>query len=90
MSGNLSETTNLFKICDGSARREHYAVLNPRDANENNRALINAEYGEILRFRNVLVLESKVEKAYNLVVGKNTEVERVEREDNRKRKNFED
>jgi len=77
MSGNLSEATNLFKICDGSARREHYAVLNPRDMNENNRALIDAGYGEILRFKNVLVLESKKEKAYNLVVGKNTEVERV-------------
>ncbi|MDD5503046.1 MAG: class I SAM-dependent methyltransferase [Candidatus Thermoplasmatota archaeon] len=88
MSGNLSENTNLFKICDGSARHEHYAVLNPRDVSESNRGLIDAEYGEILRFRNVLVLESKKENAYNLVIGKNTEVERLEKP--RLKRKFED
>lgn len=88
MSGNLSEGTNLFKICDGSARREHYAVLNPRDVTPDNCGLIDAEYGEILRLRNVLVLESKKENAYNLVVGKSTQVDRLEKPKEKRR--FED
>jgi hypothetical protein len=42
-----------------------------------NRALLEAEYGDLLHFENVLVLWNDDEAAYNLVVGAETAVDRA-------------
>jgi SAM-dependent methyltransferase len=65
----------LFKISDGSERRDHYAVVTDRSAL--NEALLAAPYGSLLRFENALVLWNDDEGAYNLVVDGETAVDRL-------------
>jgi len=75
-SHDLAEDGNpLFRIGDGSQQVDHYAVL----AGESslNRDLQAADYGDLLRFENVLVLWNDDEAAYNLVVYEETVVERI-------------
>ncbi|XGI84555.1 methyltransferase domain-containing protein [Halorutilales archaeon Cl-col2-1] len=84
MSGDLSDDdkgTEVYKVCDGSAKSEHYAVL--RDETEFNRYLRDADYGEILRLEDVLVHynpnESEdVPESYHLVVDDESVVARQE------------
>jgi SAM-dependent methyltransferase len=67
LSRDLADGGNpLFKVGDGSERREHYAVLTRESGL--NRALSAADYGAVLRFENVLALWNDDEGAYNLVV----------------------
>ena len=56
----------LFKVGDGSERVEQYAVCTRESAL--NRDLLEAPYGAVLAFENVLVLWNDDEGAYNLVV----------------------
>ncbi|MHC3438924.1 small ribosomal subunit Rsm22 family protein [Natrialbaceae archaeon A-gly3] len=77
MSRSLSDDPDanpLFKISDGSEEVDHYAVL----TNETslNRPLLEAEYGDLLAFEQVLALWNDDEEAYNLVVNKETIVDR--------------
>ncbi|MDY6775073.1 MAG: methyltransferase domain-containing protein [Halobacteria archaeon] len=84
MSGDLSDKndgTEIYKICDGSAKSEHYAVL--RQETEFNTYLRDADYGEILRLEDVLVHynpnESEdVPESYHLVVDSDSVVARQE------------
>ena len=64
----------LFKISDGSEAVDHYAVLTKETAL--NRALLEAEYGDLLAFEQVLALWNDDEEAYNLVVDEETIVDR--------------
>ncbi|MFP9193483.1 small ribosomal subunit Rsm22 family protein [Natrialbaceae archaeon A-CW1-1] len=65
----------LFKISDGSEAVDHYAVLTGETSL--NRALLEAGYGDVLSFENVLVLWNDDEGAYNLVVDEETIVDRL-------------
>jgi SAM-dependent methyltransferase len=76
LSHDLSEGGNpLFLIGDGSEQRDHFAVLAEESAL--NRDLRTADYGDLLRFENVLVLWNEDEQAYNLVVEGETVVDFV-------------
>lgn len=67
------EPNPLFKIGDGSEQVEHYAVLTRESAL--NRDLLEAPYGAVLAFENVLALWNDDEGAYNLVVDDETIVD---------------
>ncbi|MFC7165709.1 small ribosomal subunit Rsm22 family protein [Halospeciosus flavus] len=75
LSRNLAgEGANpLFKISDGSEDVEHYAVLVKENAL--NRDLLDAEYGDLLVFEQVLALWNDDEEAYNLVCDEQTIVD---------------
>lgn len=67
LSRDLAADGNpLFKIGDGSERKECYAV-STRESGLN-RDLLTADYGTVLRFENALALWNDDEEAYNLVV----------------------
>jgi SAM-dependent methyltransferase len=78
LSHDLSgdDTANpLFLVGDGSQRVDHFAVLT--DESVLNRDLHAADYGDLLHFENVLVLWNDDERAFNLVVGAETAVDRA-------------
>jgi len=70
-----ADANPLFKIGDGSESTEQYAVSTVVDPL--NRALLDADYGEVLAFENALCLWNDDEDAYNLVVDGETIVERA-------------
>ena len=77
LSPDLSEGENaLFLVGDGSQQIDHFAVLTRPSAL--NRALERSDYGDLLRFENVLVLWNDDEGAYNLVVDAETVVDLIE------------
>ncbi|MFP8954270.1 small ribosomal subunit Rsm22 family protein [Natrialbaceae archaeon A-arb3/5] len=65
----------LFKISDGSETIDHYAVLTRETSL--NRPLLEADYGEICSFEQILALWNDDEEAYNLVVDEETVVDRI-------------
>ncbi|MGM0397976.1 MAG: small ribosomal subunit Rsm22 family protein [Halobacteriota archaeon] len=74
LSRDLSDDGHpLYTVSDGSERERHFAVL----VNETalNRALLEAEYGDLLSVERVLVLWNDDEGAYNLVVDEETIVD---------------
>jgi SAM-dependent methyltransferase len=75
LSHSLSAGNPLFKISDGSESIDHYAVLARETAL--NRDLLDAEYGALLAFENVLVLWNADEEAYNLVIDDETVIDRI-------------
>jgi len=76
LSHNLAEGGNpLFLVGDGSQQRDQFAVLTEPSAL--NRDLETADYGDLLRFENVLVLWNDDEEAYNLVVEGETVVDLI-------------
>jgi SAM-dependent methyltransferase len=76
LSHDLSDGGNpLFLVGDGSQGIDHFAVLTERSAL--NEALLRADYGDLLRFENVLVLWNDDEGAYNLVVDGEVVVDRL-------------
>lgn len=73
MSGNLGDDkTFVFKICDGTVSTQCYAVMPEYHLNENNRALINTSYGDIIEISGTLVRENKDKSSYNLFITRNT------------------
>ena len=73
MSGNLGdEKTFVFKICDGTASSPCYAVMPVYHMSENNRALIDAGYGDIIEISGTLVRENVEQSSFNLFVTRNT------------------
>ena len=77
MSGDLGDRKNhVFKICDGTTSLPVYAILPNYNSGPGNEALTKAKYGEVLEFHNILVRYNKEKDAYNLMVGKSTEVAR--------------
>jgi hypothetical protein len=70
-----ADANPLFRVGDGSQSTDHYAVSTTDDPL--NRALLSADYGDVLGFENVLCLWNDDEEAYNLVVDRETVVERV-------------
>jgi SAM-dependent methyltransferase len=75
MSDDLGDRTNhMFKICDGTTAQPVYAILPNYNIVPGNEALIKANYGEVLEFRNILVRHNKEYDSYNLMTGKSTEI----------------
>jgi hypothetical protein len=73
MSGNLgNEKTLVFKICDGTVREPCYAVMPVYHKSENNRELLEADYGDIVEIFGVLVRENREQSSFNLLVTRNT------------------
>ncbi len=73
MSGNLGdEKTFVFKICDGTASFPCYAVMPVYHMSEINRALIDADYGDIVEISGTLVRENVEQSSFNLFVTRNT------------------
>jgi hypothetical protein len=73
MSGDLGDTKiHMFKICDGTCTKPVYAVLPAYHKSDDNNALLEAGYGDVLEFENVLVRFNKERDAYNLLLGKTT------------------
>jgi len=70
-----SQGNPLYLIGDGSQKVDHYAVLTRETTL--NRDLREADYGDLLRFENVLVLWNDDEGGYNLVVDDETVVDRI-------------
>ena len=66
---------SLFKISDGSEKKDHYAVLTRETAL--NADLRTADYGDLLTFEGALALWNDDEGAYNLVVDEETAIDRV-------------
>ncbi|USZ68176.1 class I SAM-dependent methyltransferase [Halorussus salilacus] len=69
------ERNPVFKVSDGSESTDHFAVLTTETGL--NRGLLEAEYGDLLSFEQVLVLWNDDENAYNLVVDEDTVVDRI-------------
>ena len=74
-SGRSGRSNPLFKISDGSEAIDHYAVLT--NETELNRPLLEADYGDLCSFEQVLALWNDDEGAYNLVVDENTIVDQL-------------
>ncbi|KAB2943413.1 MAG: Mitochondrial small ribosomal subunit Rsm22 [Candidatus Methanoperedens nitroreducens] len=73
MSGNLGdEKTFVSKICDGTASFPCYAVMPVYHMSENNRALIDAGYGDIIEISGTLVRENVEQSSFNLFITRNT------------------
>ncbi|MDD5615040.1 MAG: small ribosomal subunit Rsm22 family protein [Candidatus Methanoperedens sp.] len=78
MSGNLGdEKTFVFKICDGTTSVPCYAVIPAYHKNDNNKALLEANYGSIVEIFGALVRENEEFSSYNLLINRNTIVEPV-------------
>ena len=73
--GRDDRTNPLFRISDGSEAVDHYAVVTNETAL--NRALLEADYGELCSFESALALWNDDEEAYNLVVDEETVVDRI-------------
>ncbi len=81
ISENIGDSgTFLYRICDGTGRREAYAALPAYHAAEENAALRQAAYGSVLRFNRVLVRHHKKYDAYHLLLTKESSVELIEGE----------
>ncbi len=78
MSGNLGDERNfVFKICDGTTSVPCYAVIPAYHKNDNNKALLEANYGSIVEIFGALVRENEEFSSYNLLINRNTIVEPV-------------
>jgi len=62
----------VFKICDGTTSVPSYAVIPAYHMTENNRALIDAVYGDIVEIYGTLVRENKEQSSINLLITRNT------------------
>ncbi len=78
MSGDLGDRKNhLFKLCDGTSIKPVYAVLPSYHISDNNDALLDAKYGQVVEIHNVLARYNRESDAYNLLVTRNTIVNPV-------------
>ena len=78
MSAELGDTrSHVFKLCDGTAKTQVYAVLPSYHITPENDPITSAPYGSLLELRNVLVRYNKEHDAYNLLVSRNTRVNPV-------------
>ncbi|WP_246999388.1 small ribosomal subunit Rsm22 family protein [Halosolutus gelatinilyticus] len=73
--GRSGRSNPLFKISDGSESIDHYAVCTTETSL--NRPLLEADYGDVLAFEQILALWNDDEEAYNLVVDEETIVDPI-------------
>jgi SAM-dependent methyltransferase len=80
MSDDLGDKTNhMFKICDGTTSQPVYAILPNYNIVPGNEALVKANYGEVLEFRNIIVRYNQEYDSFNLMIGKSTAIEPVKK-----------
>ncbi len=80
MSGNLGDENNfVFKICDGTTSIPCYAVIPAYHRNQNNEALFDAGYGDIVEISGTLIREKEEFSSYNLLITRSTTVLNVSR-----------
>jgi SAM-dependent methyltransferase len=73
MSGDIGDSrTHVFLICDGTGLA--YAILPHYHATNENRIILAAAYASILEFRRVLVRYNKNQRAWNLLLSRNSSV----------------
>ncbi len=78
ISENIGDSgTYLYRICDGTGKREAYAALPAYHIADKNSHLRRAAYGSVLRFDRVLVRHHKKYDAYHLLLTKESGVELV-------------
>lgn len=75
LSRNLGSDRPLFLVGDGSQQIDHYVVLVKETSL--NRALLEADYGDLLVLERVLLLWNDDEEAYNMVVDGETSIDRI-------------
>ncbi|OPY38734.1 MAG: Mitochondrial small ribosomal subunit Rsm22 [Methanoregula sp. PtaU1.Bin051] len=76
MSQDLGHAkVHVFRLCDGTPAKPVYAVLHKYHMNRQNTPLLSSAYGDILTLTDVLVRYNKKHDAYNLLAGKNTQVQ---------------
>jgi len=79
MSENLGDAkTMMFRLCDGTADTPVFAVVPSYHVTPENEAIVSAPYGAILEFRSVLVRHNPKHNAYNVLVSRNTGINRVQ------------
>lgn len=75
ISGNIGDKeTFLYRICDGTGKREVYAALPIYHQSERNLALRSAGYGSVLRFDQILVRYHKKYDAFHLLLTKDSTI----------------
>jgi len=73
ISGNIGDKEAfLYRICDGTGKREVYAALPFYHQSERNLPLRSAGYGSVLRFDQVLVRYHKNYNAFHLLLTKDS------------------
>jgi SAM-dependent methyltransferase len=78
MSEDLGDKVNhMFKLCDGSAMKPVFAVLPGFHITTENEAILTAPYGSVLEFESVLVRYNKAHDAYNVLVSRNTRIQKA-------------
>lgn len=79
MSGDLGDKKySVHKICDGTSRKQVYAVLPSHNVVDENVLLKKESYGTVLELYNVLVKYNEAKAAYNLLLSKQSTVNKVE------------
>jgi SAM-dependent methyltransferase len=79
MSRDLGDRLHhVVKLCDGTAVNPVFAVLPRYHRTRGNELLLKAGYGEILALRNVLVRFNEKERAFNLLVTRESDVMPIE------------
>ena len=76
--GNGGCGSDVFRLCDGSAKKPVYAVVPSYHITPENEAIVSAPYGSILELQNVLVRYNPKHDAYNVLVSRNTGIKEVE------------
>jgi hypothetical protein len=78
MSGELGNArTHVFKLCDGTAKTSVYGVLPSYHITPSNDQITSAPYASALSLRGVLVRYNKAHDAYNLLISRNTQINRI-------------
>ncbi len=79
MSGDLGDNKySVYKVCDGTSRKQVYVILPFHNMNVENNAIKEADYGGIIKIYDVLVKYNEEKDSYNLILGKMSAVEKVE------------
>ncbi|NPE31032.1 hypothetical protein HNV12_24370, partial [Methanococcoides sp. SA1] len=68
----------VYKVCDGTSRKQVYVILPFHNMNVENNAIKEADYGGIIKIYDVLVKYNEEKDSYNLILGKMSAVEKVE------------
>lgn len=75
MSNDLGDKkTRVFRICDGTAGKPVFVAIPAYHITPENREILSAPYGSILKFDNLLVRYNRKHDAYNLLVSRNTRI----------------
>jgi len=76
ISGDLGNPKNaIYRICDGTGRKETYAILPRIYADKSGLLLKNASYGDLLALNGVKVMYNPDHDAYNLLITRTASIQ---------------